>query len=327
MRILVTGAAGYIGSHTARYLKEQGCEVTVVDNLVTGHEEMVIADHFYKEDIKNIDKMIEIMKKHEIEGVIHFAAFSLVGVSMKEPYEYYDNNLYGTMCLLKAMKEIGVSKIVFSSTAATYGEPKEIPITENSETNPTNTYGETKLAMEKMMKWFDLAYGIKYVALRYFNAAGASKDSRLGELHNPETHLIPLVLQVATGKRADIKIFGDDYDTEDGSAVRDYIHVLDLASCHYLAMKYLLDKGKSDYFNLGNGKGFSVKEIVEAARQVTGKEIPAVITERRPGDPAVLVATSQKAQEVLGWRPEHTDIKEIISDAYNFFVKRMEEGK
>lgn len=327
MRILVTGAAGYIGSHTARYLKEQGCEVTVVDNLVTGHEEMVIADHFYKEDIKNIDKMIEIMRKHEIEGVIHFAAFSLVGVSMKEPYEYYDNNLYGTMCLLKAMKEVGVSKIVFSSTAATYGEPKEIPITENSETNPTNTYGETKLAMEKMMKWFDLAYGIKYVALRYFNAAGASKDSRLGELHNPETHLIPLVLQVATGKRADIKIFGDDYDTEDGSAVRDYIHVLDLASCHYLAMKYLLDKGKSDYFNLGNGKGFSVKEIVEAARQVTGKEIPAVITERRPGDPAVLVATSQKAQEVLGWRPKYTDIKEIISDAYNFFVKRMEEGK
>lgn len=327
MRILVTGAAGYIGSHTARYLKEQGCEVTVVDNLVTGHEEMVIADHFYKEDIKNIDKMIEIMRKHEIEGVIHFAAFSLVGVSMKEPYEYYDNNLYGTMCLLKAMKEVGVSKIVFSSTAATYGEPKEIPITENSETNPTNTYGETKLAMEKMMKWFDIAYGIKYVALRYFNAAGASKDSRLGELHNPETHLIPLVLQVATGKRADIKIFGDDYDTEDGSAVRDYIHVLDLASCHYLAMKYLLDKGKSDYFNLGNGKGFSVKEIVEAARQVTGKEIPAVITERRPGDPAVLVATSQKAQEVLGWRPKYTDIKEIISDAYNFFVKRMEEGK
>lgn len=327
MRILVTGAAGYIGSHTARYLKEQGCQVTVVDNLVTGHEEMVIADHFYKEDIKKIDKMTEIMKKHEIEGVIHFAAFSLVGVSMKEPYEYYDNNLYGTMCLLKAMKEAGVSKIVFSSTAATYGEPKEIPITENSETNPTNTYGETKLAMEKMMKWFDLAYGIKYVALRYFNAAGASKDSRLGELHNPETHLIPLVLQVATGKRADIKIFGDDYDTEDGSAVRDYIHVLDLASCHYLAMKYLLDKGKSDYFNLGNGKGFSVKEIVKAARQVTGKEIPAVITERRPGDPAVLVATSQKAQEVLGWRPKYTDIKEIISDAYNFFVKRMEEGK
>ncbi|MDO5717647.1 MAG: UDP-glucose 4-epimerase GalE [Tissierellia bacterium] len=319
MAVLVTGGAGYIGSHVCIYLKSKGEEVIVVDNLSTGNKKNLVADHFYEIDIRDTQVMIDIMKKHKISGVIHFAAFSLVGVSMKEPYEYYDNNLVGTLSLLKAMKETEIKNIVFSSTAATYGEPENIPIQESDKTNPTNPYGETKLAMEKMMKWFDKAYGIKYVALRYFNAAGASKEGNLGELHEPETHLIPLVLQVPLGKRESISIFGDDYDTPDGTAVRDYIHVLDLATAHYLSLKYLLEGNKSDIFNLGNGSGFSVSEVIEVARKVTGHPIPAEIAERREGDPAVLVASSEKASRILSWNPEHSSLTEIIEDAWNFY--------
>lgn len=321
MGILVTGGAGYIGSHVCKYLKELGEEVIVVDNLETGYRESVIADAFYELDIRNTEALIDVMNSHDIAGVIHFAAYSLVGVSMVKPYEYYDNNVVGTLSLLKAMRAAEIDNIVFSSTAATYGEPESVPIRESDKTEPTNPYGETKLAMEKMMKWFDTAYGIKYVALRYFNAAGASKDMSIGERHNPETHLIPLILQVPLGKRENISIFGNDYNTPDGTAVRDYIHVQDLASAHYLALKYLLDGNGSDVFNLGNGSGFSVQEVIDAARVVTGHPIPAVVAERRAGDPEVLIASSEKAQKILGWEPKHSSLNEIITDAWNYFNK------
>lgn len=321
MGILVTGGAGYIGSHVCKYLKELGEEVIVVDNLETGYRDSVIADAFYELDIRDTDALIDVMKSHDIVGVIHFAAYSLVGVSMVKPYEYYDNNVVGTLSLLKAMQAAEVENIVFSSTAATYGEPESVPIKESDKTEPTNPYGETKLAMEKMMKWFDTAYGMKYVALRYFNAAGASKDMSIGERHNPETHLIPLILQVPLGLRENISIFGTDYNTPDGTAIRDYIHVQDLASAHYLALKYLLDGNGSDVFNLGNGSGFSVQEVIDTARAVTSHPIPAVETERRAGDPEVLIASSEKAQQVLGWEPKHSSLDEIIRDAWYYYNK------
>ena len=259
-----------------------------------------------------------VFEKEDIKGVIHFAANSLVGVSMKEPLEYYNNNVYGMICLLEVMKEHDVKYIVFSSTAATYGEPKHIPIVESDETNPTNTYGETKLAMEKMMKWCDQAYGMKYVALRYFNACGAHENGLIGELHNPETHLIPLILQVPLKKRETIYVFGNDYDTKDGTCVRDYIHVTDLAQAHILAVKYLMEGNESNIFNLGNGVGFTVKEVIETARKVTGKPIKAVEEGRRAGDPAVLIASSEKAKNILGWKPEHADLEEIIASAWKW---------
>jgi UDP-glucose 4-epimerase len=250
--------------------------------------------------------------------VIHFAANSLVGESMEKPYEYYHNNVYGMLCLLDVMKENNANKIVFSSTAATYGEPKRIPILEEDVTNPTNTYGETKLAMEKMMKWFDRAYGIKYVSLRYFNAAGAHESGLIGEDHHPETHLIPLILQVPLGKRDKIYIFGDDYPTEDGTCVRDYIHVIDLASAHYRALEYLRKGNGSDIFNLGNGNGYSVKEVIETARKVTGHSILAEVKERRAGDPAILIASSEKAKNILGWKPQFDSLENIIEDAWRW---------
>ena len=237
---------------------------------------------------------------------------------MVKPYEYYHNNVYGMMCLLDVMKENNVDKIVFSSTAATYGEPKNIPIMEDDETNPTNTYGETKLAMEKMMKWFDNAYGTKYVSLRYFNAAGAYFDGSIGEDHKTETHLIPLILQVPLGKRSHISIFGNDYDTKDGTCIRDYIHVMDLASAHYKALEYLRKGNNSDIFNLGNGNGYSVKEVIDVARKVTNFDICAVEEPRRSGDPAVLIASSEKAKSVLGWKPEFDSLEKIIEDAWNW---------
>ncbi|NLW42413.1 MAG: UDP-glucose 4-epimerase GalE [Tissierellia bacterium] len=317
MSILVTGGAGYIGSHTVRYLKEKNEDVIVLDNLQTGYKESVDVEKFYKLDLR--DKEIDrVFKENEITGVIHFAANSLVGVSVREPYEYYDNNVYGTLCLLKAMMENNVKNIVFSSTAAVYGEPKNIPILESDLTIPTNPYGETKLTMEKMMKWFDNAYGTKYVSLRYFNAAGAHEKGDIGECHNPETHLIPLILQVPLGEREKVSIFGDDYDTPDGTCIRDYIHVWDLADAHYLAYKYMLDGNHSEIFNLGSGNGFSVKEVVDVARRVTGHEIPAEIADRRPGDPAVLVASSDKIKKTLGWNPQRTNLEEIIQDAWRF---------
>ncbi|MGL4912933.1 MAG: UDP-glucose 4-epimerase GalE [Romboutsia sp.] len=321
MSILIIGGAGYIGSHTVKYFLEQNEDVVIVDNLLTGHKEALLSDKFYNLDIRDKENLDKVFKENNIEAVIHFAANSLVGESMIKPYEYYHNNVYGMMCLLDVMTENNVDKIVFSSTAATYGEPKNIPIMESDETNPTNTYGETKLAMEKMMKWFDGAYGTKYVSLRYFNAAGACADGSIGEDHKTETHLIPLILQVPLGKRSHISVFGNDYDTKDGTCIRDYIHVLDLASAHYKALEYLRKNNDSDIFNLGNGNGYSVKEVIEVARKVTNFDICAVEEPRRSGDPAVLIATSEKAKKVLGWKPEFDCLEKIIKDAWSWHSK------
>ena len=317
MRLLVLGGAGYIGSHTAVELLESGHEVVIVDSLVTGYEAAVPEGaSFYQGDIRDYDFLNDLFKKEAIDAVIHFAAFSLVGESVTDPLKYYENNLYGTKVLLKAMIDNGVDKIVFSSTAATYGEPENIPILEDDRTCPTNPYGETKLAMEKMMKWSANAYGLKYVSLRYFNACGAHKSAKIGEAHNPESHLIPLVLQVPNGKRESVSIYGTDYDTPDGTCIRDYIHVTDLAKAHILAVEYLMKGGESNVFNLGNGVGYSVREVIETARRVTGHPIPAVEIPRRAGDPARLVASGEKAKTVLGWEPKITSLEDIIRSAW-----------
>ena len=319
MTILVLGGAGYIGSHTVYELIDNDEDVVIIDNLLTGHEEAVHPKaRFYKGDIRDKEFLDSVFKKEKIDAVIHFAASSLVGESMEKPLKYYDNNLCGTKILLDSMVEHGIDKIVFSSTAAVYGEPERIPILETDKTEPTNTYGETKLSMEKMFKWVGKAHGLRYVSLRYFNACGAHVSGKIGEDHNPESHLIPLILQVPNGKREFISIFGEDYQTKDGTCIRDYIHVTDLAQAHILAVKYLQNGGKSDIFNLGNGIGFSVKEVIETARKVTQKEIPAKVTPRRTGDPAKLIASSDKAKKVLGWKPQHAELDEIISTAWNW---------
>lgn len=319
MTILVLGGAGYIGSHTVYALIEKGVDVVVIDNLETGHIEAVHEKaRFYKGDIRDRAFVDSVLDKEKIDAVIHFAANSLVGESMVNPLKYYDNNVNGTKVLLQSMVAHGLDKIVFSSTAATYGEPEKVPILETDRTEPTNTYGETKLAMEKMFKWTDRAHGLKYVSLRYFNACGAHISGKIGEAHSPETHLIPLILQVPLGQREYISIFGDDYDTSDGTCIRDYIHVTDLAQAHILAVDYLMKGNESNIFNLGNGVGFTVKEVIDTARKVTGHEIPARIAERRAGDPARLIASSDKARQVLLWNPEHADLEEIISTAWNW---------
>ena len=323
MSVLVLGGAGYIGSHTVYELIKSGEDVVVIDNLETGHLEAVHPEaRFYQGDIRNTDFLDEVFSKENIDTVIHFAANSLVGESMTNPLKYYDNNVYGTKVLLSSMIKHGINKIVFSSTAATYGNPENIPILETDKTNPTNTYGETKLAMEKMIKWVEKAHNIKYVALRYFNACGAHENGKIGENHNPETHLIPNVLKVPLGEKECINVFGEDYKTPDGTCIRDYIHVIDLAQAHILAMKYLREGNKSDVFNLGNGVGFSVKEIIEATRKVTGKEIKAVIGERRPGDPDILIASSEKAKKILGWEPKYTSIEKIIDTAWQYYQSK-----
>lgn len=319
MSILVLGGAGYIGSHTVYELIDKGEDVVVVDNLETGYIEAIHPQaRFYQGDIRNRAFIDSVFEKESIDAVIHFAANSLVGESMTVPLKYYDNNVCGTKVLLESMIAHDVKKIVFSSTAATYGEPENIPILESDKTCPTNAYGETKLAMEKMMLWTDRAHGLKYVALRYFNACGAHKSGLIGEAHNPESHLVPLILQVPLGQRDFISIYGDDYDTKDGTCIRDYIHVTDLAQAHILAVTYLLKGGESNTFNLGNGVGSTVKEVIDTARKATGLEITAKITPRRAGDPARLIASSDKAKEVLGWNPEHADLEEIISSAWKW---------
>ena len=319
MTILILGGAGYIGSHTVYELIDRGEDVIVADNLQTGHIEAVHPKaEFYKGDIRDKSFLDEIFKKEKIDAVIHFAANSLVGESMTDPLKYYDNNLYGTMVLLKSMVENGIDKIVFSSTAAVYGEPENIPILETDRTEPTNTYGETKLSMEKMFKWVSRAHNLRYVSLRYFNACGAHVSGKIGEAHNPESHLIPIILQVPNGKRKEVCIFGDDYPTKDGTCVRDYIHVTDLAQAHILAVDYLMKGNSSDIFNLGNGVGFTVKEVIETARKVTGHPVPAVISPRRAGDPAQLIASSEKSKSVLGWKPQYADIEEIIATAWKW---------
>ncbi|GAA0381855.1 UDP-glucose 4-epimerase GalE [Paenibacillus motobuensis] len=324
MAILVTGGAGYIGSHTVAELLEQGKEVVVIDNLQTGHKDALLGGKLYEGDLRDKELLKRLFTENEIEAVIHFAANSLVGESMKDPVKYFDNNVYGTLCLLEAMDKANVRKIVFSSTAATYGEPEKVPIEESDPTHPTNVYGETKLTMERMMAWFDQVLDIKYVALRYFNAAGAHVSGKIGEDHDPETHLVPLILQAALGQRDSIKIFGDDYNTPDGTCIRDYIHVSDLADAHLRAVEYLLGGGNSDVFNLGSGQGFSVKEMIEAVREVTGRDFPVQVTPRRAGDPAVLVASSDKARSVLGWKPSRDNLQDIIGSAWGWHCNHPE---
>ncbi|MBO0446622.1 UDP-glucose 4-epimerase GalE [Enterococcus ureilyticus] len=321
MSILVLGGAGYIGSHAVDQLINKGYTVAVIDNLQTGHKQAIHDKAiFYEGDIRDKMFMQEVFTKESVEGVIHFAASSLVGESVEKPLLYFNNNVYGTQIVLEVMEEFGVKNIVFSSTAATYGEPKEMPIVETMATHPENPYGESKLMMERMMKWCDKAYGIRYVALRYFNVAGAKSDASIGEDHVPETHLIPIILQTALGQREYLGIYGDDYDTPDGTCIRDYVYIEDLIAAHIAALDYLQKGNKSNIFNLGSNNGYSVKEMLEAAREVTGKEIPAKVLPRRSGDPSKLVASSEKAKMTLAWEPQTTDIKQIIKTAWDWHI-------
>ncbi|MBU3133836.1 UDP-glucose 4-epimerase GalE [Clostridium gasigenes] len=318
MAILVCGGAGYIGSHMVAELLENGEEVVVLDNLEKGHTKALLGGKLYVGDLRDRTILDKVFTENKIDAVIDFAAYSLVGESMTEPLKYFNNNVGGTISLLEAMKDYNVKYIVFSSTAATYGEPEVVPIDEDSKTIPTNAYGESKLLVEKILRWCDSAYGIKYTTLRYFNAAGAHVSGKIGEDHSPESHLIPIILDVALGNRDKIMMYGDDYDTEDGTCVRDYIHVSDLASAHSLALKRLMNGGESRIYNLGNGTGFSVKEVVEIARKVTGHSIPAEVAPRRAGDPAILIASSKKAVEELGWKPKYNTVETVIETAWNW---------
>jgi UDP-glucose 4-epimerase len=318
MAVLVCGGAGYIGSHMVAELLEKGEEVVILDNFQKGHRDSLVGGKLYCGDLRDTEILNKIFTENNIDAVIDFAADSLVGESVTEPLKYFDNNIGSTINLLKAMRDHNVKYIVFSSTAATYGEPDNIPILEEDKTFPTNPYGESKLAVEKILKWCDNAYGIKYTALRYFNAAGAHVSGNIGEDHRPESHLIPLILQVALGQREKIMVFGDDYNTEDGTCVRDYIHVTDLANAHLLSVERLRKGGDSVICNLGNGQGFSVKEVIDVTRKVTGREIKAEIAPRRAGDPAVLIASSDKAHKILGWEPKHASLETIIETAWKW---------
>ncbi len=316
MAILVTGGAGYIGSHINKLLAREGYETVVFDNLIYGHREAVKWGTLIEGDLKNIDEMEAVFEKYPIEAVFHFAAYAYVGESVAEPEKYYYNNIGCTLNLLKVMREYGCDKIIFSSSCATYGEPEETPITEDMPQNPINPYGFTKYAVERIFRDYEKAYGLKYVVLRYFNAAGADPEGEIGEAHDPETHIIPLILDAASGKRPNVKVFGTDYPTRDGSCIRDYIHVSDLATAHLLALRHLEAGKESQFLNLGNTKGTSVLELIEAAKRVTGKDIPVVLSERRPGDPAILVGSSEKAKRVLGWEPKYGDIDTIVKHAW-----------
>ena len=319
MAVLICGGAGYIGSHNVRAFAQKGEEVIVVDNLETGHRASVPEGiKFYHADIRDSGALDKVFAENSIEAVIHFCAYSLVGESMEKPLKYFDNNVGGMISLLEAMHKHKVKRIIFSSTAATYGEPKKVPILETDPTIPTNPYGESKRIMEKMMNWVSRLHDIRYVSLRYFNVAGAWHDGSIGEDHHPESHLVPLILQVPLGKRDHITIYGDDYPTQDGTCIRDYIHTEDLARAHILALEYLRNGGQSDIFNLGSGDGYSVMEMITAARKVTGHPIPAQVGTRRPGDPAKLVADSSKAQEILKWKPEITRMEDIIATAWKW---------
>ena len=316
--ILVTGGAGYIGSHTVRELRERGMDVVVYDNLSTGHVEAIGDTPFVKGDLFDVELLRKTFKDYKVDSVIHFAAYSLVGESMTNPAKYYHNNVAGTLSLLDAMIMEDVKYLVFSSSAATYGDCGDGLITEESPQNPTSVYGQTKLMMEQFMQDYDKAYGMKYVALRYFNAAGAHISGEIGEAHNPESHLIPLILQVPNGKREQINIFGEDYPTHDGTCIRDYIHVTDLADAHIKALEYLKNGGKSTHYNLGNGNGFSVKEVIDMVEKVVGKPVKRCIAERRAGDPASLVASSEKIQRELGWKPRFANLEDIVATAWKW---------
>ena len=320
MAVLVCGGAGYIGSHTVAALKERNEEVIVIDNLTKGHKESIEGAKLYIGDIRNPNFLQDVFNKNTIEAVIDFAASIEVGESAKDPINYYDNNVGGVISLLRAMNNANCNKIVFSSTAAVYGQPKEIPILETAEKAPTNVYGNSKLASEQLLAWCEDAYGIRSVCLRYFNASGAHPSGKIGEDHNPETHLIPLVLQAAMQKRESITIFGDDYDTPDGSCIRDYVHVCDLADAHIKALDHLRTGAKSTQYNLGSGSGYSVKEVIEIATKVTQKDIKVIMGKRRIGDPAKLVASSAKIKTELNWSPQYDDLEKIIASAWSWHI-------
>jgi len=319
MKVLVTGGAGYIGSVVTEELVNDGHETTVYDSLCEGHREAVDPrSSFIEADLMDGAALRRALKEHQIEAVIHMAADALVAESVEDPAKYYRNNVVAGLNLLDAMRDCAVRKLVFSSSAATYGEPEKQPVEEADPTNPTNPYGETKLAFERALRWFERAYGMRYASLRYFNAAGAS--AQFGEWHDTETHLIPLVLQTAAGVRPDVQVYGDDYPTRDGTCVRDYIHVIDLARAHILALR-ILDERSAGY-NLGcGGEGYSVREVIDTAREVTGREITTRIAPRRPGDPAVLIASSEKIRRELGWQPEFQDLRVIIESAWKWMSR------
>lgn len=317
MKVMVTGGAGYIGSHAVRQLKKSGYDPVVFDNLSKGHTQAIKDSEFFQGDLLDMDSLKRFFREHKAEAVMHFAARSLVGESMKVPYDYYENNVSGSLNLFKAAMDAGVRKVIFSSTAAVYGEPKEVPITEDSEKSPLNVYGRTKLVIEGILKDFSDIYGLKYKALRYFNAAGADTAGDIGEDHTPETHLIPLIFQSVNGRRDKLLVYGDDYPTQDGTCIRDYIHVTDLADAHVLALRDLENGGESNAYNLGSQKGFSVYEIIKAAEKAVGRPVNYEIVERRAGDPAVLIASSEKIKSELGWNPRF-GIDEILSSAWEF---------
>lgn len=323
--ILIVGGAGYIGSHVNKLLDESGYETIILDNLSYGHEESVKWGTLCKCDLKNIADIDEIFNKYDIEAVMHFSSFIEVGESVENPEKYYQNNVVNTMNLLNVMLKHNVKKFIFSSTCATYGVPNKIPLTEDHPQNPINPYGWTKLMVERILKDYDTAYGLKSIILRYFNASGADKSGIIGENHNPESHLIPLILDAAIGKREDIKIFGTDYDTPDGTCIRDYIHVTDLADAHIKALEYLKENNQSNEFNLGNGKGFSVREVIDSVKKVTQKNFKVTETPRREGDPAVLIGSAKKAKKMLGWNPEYVEIDDIVETAWTWHKKLNKE--
>ncbi len=320
MNILVVGGAGYVGSHAAKLLDRAGHQVWVLDNLSRGHRSAALAGRLIEGDVSNRVHTRQVLRDKRIDAVMHFAAYALVGESVTDPAIYYQNNVVAALELLEAMREANVKRFVFSSTTATYGEPTKIPIAEDTPQNPINPYGFTKLVIEHALADYAAAYGFGYAALRYFNAAGATPDGDLGEDHDPETHLIPIVLQVALGQRKQITVFGNDYATPDGTCIRDYIHVDDLATAHLLALEKLTD-GQGLRLNLGTGHGYSVREVIDACRKVTGHAIPEVVGARRPGDPSKLVADSRLAQQTLGWKPRYTDIQEIVATAWQWHQK------
>ncbi len=325
--ILVTGGAGYIGSHAVLALRDAGYEVVILDNLVYGHRELVekvLKVELIQGDTGDRALLDQLFKTREFAAVMHFAAYAYVGESVSQPAKYYRNNVVGTLTLLEAMCEAGIKNFVFSSTCATYGVPQQIPISENQPQQPINPYGMSKLMVEKILSDFEHAYGLRSVRFRYFNAAGADPQGRLGEDHEPETHIIPLVLLTAMGKRESISVFGTDYDTPDGTCIRDYIHVTDLAQAHILGLDHLLKGGSSEVFNLGNGQGFSIQQVIEAARVVTGRPIPVTLADRRPGDPPILVGSGEKALRILGWKPQYAKLETILEHAWQWHQKRHE---
>ncbi|ASA55905.1 UDP-glucose 4-epimerase GalE [Vibrio gazogenes] len=324
--ILVVGGAGYIGSHTCKMLSQKGFNPIVFDNLIYGHKEFIKWGEFVLGDLSDINQIRLVFEKYQIDAVMHFAAFAYVGESVEHPQKYYANNVVATLNLLNVMIEFGVKNFIFSSTCATYGNPQYLPIDEAHPQTPINPYGMSKLMVESILKDYSNAYDFKFVSLRYFNASGCDPECEVGENHNPETHLIPLILDAAIGKRDSIKVFGSDYDTRDGSAIRDYIHVIDLAEAHILALKSLLAGGDSDIFNLGNGQGFTVKEVIECVKQVTQKEFKVIYTDRRPGDPSSLIGSSDKIIAKLNWKPKFARLEDIIKTAWDWHVKLNEKN-